>query len=401
MIALAIGSLWLALSVVAGMIVSRRYPQLASVAAVLGLAVVAIFLTITFLDMPYGSGTDEVVYHSQASGVRLSLALTGDVTSQYASLDQGKYGWPTVLGVIYWLAGNTSPYLGVFINANLTFVTLLLAAVAGQRLYPRTTPGPWHALMLVGSPTVLIFGASLLREASAWLAVILSVHAVLCALRRRKAVALGLLLVAEALALWVRTPLAVIIAAAFVAAVFLAAVFRRWGLRVAAVVLVGSFGAGLKVLVPVLAAAGYSPSLLLVARDYLATVSTTGFVARDPFTPLGMVEALVRVGFGPFPWEYAPAGVWLWVLGNHLYWLALVVVVVLALRRGGLDPARVAVVTLCAILLAGIAVGLTNYGIVVRMRGTLVIAVLPLAWGGLSGMRRQTTTQEVACESVS
>ena len=45
-----------------------------------------------------------------------------------------------------------------------------------------------------GSPTVLIFGASLLREASAWLAVIVSVHAVLCALRRRKAVAIGLLL---------------------------------------------------------------------------------------------------------------------------------------------------------------------------------------------------------------
>lgn len=394
MIALAIGSLWLTLSIAAGLVVSRRYPQLASVSAVLGLAVLAIFLTITFLDMPYGSGTDEVVYHSQASGVRLSLVLTGDITSQYASLDQGKYGWPTVLGVIYWLAGNTSPYLGVFINANLTFITLLLAAAAGQRLYPRTSPGPWHTLMLVASPTVLIFGASLLREASAWLAVILSVHALLCALRQRKVVAIGLLLAAVGLAMWVRTPLAVIITAAFAAAVVLAVVFQKWGLKAAIAVLVGSFAVGLKVLVPVLATAGYSPSLLLVARDYLASISTTGFVARDPFTPAGMVEALVRVGFGPLPWEYAPAAVWVWVLGNQLYWLALVVVAVLALRRWGLDPVRIGVVALCTVLLAGIAVGLTNYGIVVRMRGTLVIAVLPLAWGGLSGRFRKPAVEE-------
>ena len=397
MIALATALAWLVLSGTTALLVYRRVPALAPVAAGLAVGLLVVFLTVAFLDLPFGSGTDELVYHAQASGVSRSLFLSGETTSRYVTLDEGKYGWPTVLGVLYWIGGETSPWVGVFVNANITFSALLLAAAAGQRLYPSTRPGPWHVALALASPTVLFFGVSLLRESWAWLSISVGVHALLFLVRKRVAAGVAVLAPACVLAFWVRTPLAVIIAAGAIGAVVVVLGYRRWGVKAAALIVVGAFAVGLQVLVPLLAAAGYSPSLLLIARDYLASVSTTGFVARDPFTPVGMVEALVRVGLGPLPWEYAPAAVWAWVLGNQLYWLGLLALAGTALRRHGLDAARLALVVFCTILLAGIAVGLTNYGIVVRMRGSLIVAALPLAWGALPwGATRETSTEETS-----
>ena len=43
----------------------------------------------------------------------------------------------------------------------------------------------------------------------------------------------------------------------------------------------------------------------------------------------------------------------------------------------------------------GIAIGLTNYGIVVRMRASLVVAVIPLAWGAFAPVRGRLRADEV------
>ena len=392
-IVFATAFVWLGLSLGVAWLVCSRMPLLAPVAGGLAVSLLAVYLAVVFFDVPFGSGTDEVVYHTQASGVGRSLLLTGETASRYVMLDEGKHGWPTVLGVLYWFSGSTSPYVGLFVNANVTFAALLLSAAAGQRIYPASRPGPWHVMLLVASPTVLFLGVSLLRDPLAWLAIALSVHALLVLLRSRAALGAAVLLLACLLAFWLRAPLAVIIVAASVGALMVIPAYRRWGVGGAMITMLAAFLAGLQVLVPLLAAAGYSPSLLLIARDYLATISTTGFIARDPFTPVGMVEALVRVGVGPFPWEYAPAAVWAWVLGNHLYWLAVLALAVLAIRRYGMDLPRMALLAFCTVLLAGIAVGLTNYGIVVRMRGSLIIAALPLAWGALPLVTARTSRE--------
>lgn len=71
---------------------------------------------------------------------------------------------------------------------------------------------------------------------------------------------------------------------------------------------------------------------------------------------------------------------WLWVLANWGYWMVVLVLAVLAVRAGA-NAATVALTTFCLVLLAGLALGLTNYGIVVRMRATLMVAVLPLVFG--------------------
>ena len=401
MIGLAVAACWVAVAGGLTWIVLRRLPALKPVALGVGAVLLLVFLVVTFFDVPLGSGTDEVVYQNQAEAVSRSLALTGDVTSRYAVLDEGKYGWPAALGTMYWLSGTTTPYLGVFVNATVAYMTLLLVAAAGQRLFPMTRPTILHVALLVSAPAVVMFGVSLLREPWAWLAITVGLHALLSAVRDRRAQAAALLLVSCTLAFWVRTPLAVIIAAAVGGALVVAWVYRKVGALGAVAALAGGFVVGLQVLVPLLAAAGYSPQQLLVARDYLAAISTTGFLARDPFTVVGMVEALARVGFGPLPWEYRPLAVWGWVLVNHVQWLAVAALALSALRRRGRDIARVAVLAFCVVLLAGIAVGLTNYGIVVRMRASLVIAVLPLAWGAQAlelGRGKAEHKEEVASQ---
>lgn len=387
MIGVGIAACCLALSGFITRVVLRRIPLLAPVAAGIAACLVLVFLVIVFLDAPLGSGTDEVVYQTQAEAVSRSLSLTGDVTSRYAVLDEGKYGWPAVLGTVYWISGTDSPYLGIFINATVTFVALLLVAAAAQRLFPSVRPNLLHVMLAVSAPAVLMFGVSLMREPWAWLAIAVGMHALISAQRGRRAEAVGLLLLSFTVAFWIRTPLAVILVGAWGGGLFVSWVYRRAGLLGAATALAGCFAVGLQILVPILAAAGYSPQLLLIARDYLASVSTTGFISRDPFTLLGMVEALVRVGLGPLPWEYRPAPVWGWVLLNQVHWLVVAGLAAVAWRRHGSDIARVALLAFCVVLLAGLAIGLTNYGIVVRMRASLIIAVIPLAWGALAPER--------------
>lgn len=384
MIALAVAACWVAIAGGLTRFVLRRLPVLTPVALGIAACLVLGFLVVAFFDNPLGSGTDEVVYQNQAEAVSRSLSLTGDVTSRYAVLDEGKYGWPAVLGTMYWLSGTLTPYLGVFVNATVTYMALLLVATAGQRLFPTVRPTLLHVALLASAPAVLLFGVSLMREPWAWLAIAIGVNALISALRGHRTQAAALLVVSSTVAFWIRTPLAVIIVAGFIGAILVGWVYRRVGTLGAAAALAGCFVVGLQVLVPILAAAGYSPQLLLVARDYLAAISTTGFIARDPFTVVGMAEALVRVGFGPLPWEYRPLPVWGWIMLNHLHWLAVAALAISTWRYRGTDAARVALLAFCVVLLAGIAVGLTNYGIVVRMRASLVIAVLPLAWGALA-----------------
>lgn len=394
MIALGVAACCVAIAGAITRVVLRRLPLLAPVVGGIATCLLLVFLVVTFFDNPLGSGTDELVYQNQAEAVSRSLSLTGDVTSRYAVLDEGKFGWPAVLGTVYWLSGTDTPYLGVFINATVTYVALLLVAAAGQRLFPSVRPNLLHVVLMASAPAVLMFGVSLMREPWAWLAIAVGIHALVSALRARRVEAAALLLVSCTVAFWIRTPLAVIIVGACGGALLVAWVYRKLGLPGAAATLAVCFAIGLKALVPVLAAAGYSPQLLLIARDYLATVSTTGFVSRDPFTMVGMVEALVRVGLGPLPWEYRPAPVWGWVMLNQVHLLVVAALAVMAWRKRGGDVARVALLAFSVVLLAGIAVGLTNYGIVVRMRASLVVAVIPLAWGALTTERGRRETDE-------
>ena len=147
---------------------------------------------------------------------------------------------------------------------------------------------------------------------------------------------------------------------------------------------------GLQALAQVTAAFGYSAEALFATRDYLAVSASTGFAPSDPFTPLGLARALVQVGIGPMPWEYRPSPVWGWVFANWVYWVAIIGLALQGMRRAGVTFTAVALVVFACILLGGLAVALTNYGIVVRMRGPVMIALLPLVCGCLQPLHRRS-----------
>ena len=143
MIGVGVAACWIAVAGILTRLVLRRLPVLAPVALGIAATLVLVFLVIAFFDNPLGSGTDEVVYQGQAEAVSRSLSLTGDVTSRYAVLDEGKYGWPDpCLQDVYWLTGADSPYLGIFLNGTVTYMALLLVAAAGQRLFPTSAAPP-------------------------------------------------------------------------------------------------------------------------------------------------------------------------------------------------------------------------------------------------------------------
>ena len=366
----------------------RRQPSLAGVVPWLATLVIALFLAVAFLDRPFGSGTDEVVYHRQAVSVRLSWILTGGLDADYLRLDGGKTGWPTILGTLYWVTGSLDPYLGVLVNAVVSYLALLLVAAAGNRVWGERQWRQWVGLVLVASPPVLIFGASLLREAWVWLAVAIAVHALLYLCDRRWRPGGLTLVLAVAIAFWIRAPLSAIILGAVLGALLAAWVWQRLDISGAVVAMALMAVLGLQALAQVTAAFGYSAEALFATRDYLAVSASTGFAPSDPFTPLGLARALVQVGIGPMPWEYRPSPVWGWVFVNWVYWVVVIGLVLRAMRRAGVTFAAVALVVFACILLAGLAVALTNYGIVVRMRGTVLIALLPLVWGCLQPLRR-------------
>lgn len=376
--------------IVAGLLTSallRRFDGLRVVVPWLVAVPTACVLVVALLDRPFGSGTDEVVYQRQARSIWTSLILTGRLDGDYVVVDQGKSGWPTMLGVLYRLTGDDNPYLGIVVNAVVAYVALLLVAAAGCRLWPGRTPGPWAGPVLTLSPTVLVFSASLLRETWVWLAVAVAVHGVISLTGHRRLVGAAVVMAGALLAYWVRAPMAAIIVGAVAAAVVVAWTWRRFGGLGGLTVFVALGLAGQRALVVALAYLGLTPDALLATRDYLAVSASTGFPPADPFTVPGLLQAVVRVGLGPLPWELRPSFVWVWILANWAFWILVLVLAAKALLRTPVTVGKVALMTFAFVLLVGLAISLTNYGIVVRMRAVVLVAVLPLAWGALTSPR--------------
>ena len=375
LLALVVGPTWA---------LCRRFPELRGLVPWLLTALVAATILVVLLNRPYGSGTDELVYQRQARSVWASLLLTGRVDSETVILDQGKWGWPTVLGVAYRVVGTDNPYVGIAINVVIAYLALLLAAAAGCRVWGTRRWTWWMGAPFVLSPTVLLFSPSLSRETWVWLSVAIAMHGLIYLVEGRRLLGLAVLMSGCLIVYWIRTPMAAILLGAAVGAVVLAWIWRRWGTWPTVVSLVVMAVVGQRLIVVALTAIGLTPEALFIARDYLAESATTGFAPSDPLTPLGLAMSLLRVGVGPFPWELRPAPVWGWVLVNWAFWIAVVVAAVVALRRAGLTATRLALLVFAGVILVGLALSLTNYGIVVRMRATVVIALLPLVWGLLA-----------------
>src|SRR4051794_26710014 len=106
---LALGALLFGVVAATTWLTCRRYPVVRGLVPWLLTVLAAASIVVGLLNRPLGSGTDETVYQRQADSVWFSLVLTGRVNSDTVVLDEGKWGWPTMLGLAYRFVGGDSP----------------------------------------------------------------------------------------------------------------------------------------------------------------------------------------------------------------------------------------------------------------------------------------------------
>jgi hypothetical protein len=329
---------------------------------------------------PFFLATDGPRYDAQA--VDIARQLAGGRSG--IDINQGKVGWPTMLGTVYAVLGRV-PLAGILISCTVVALTAAVTGKAAVAAWGRCPTLPLVAIFCL-SPSFLLLGPSLMREPLCWFGTAL---ATLAAIRRIRAARgwIAPLLLGALVLFWVRTLLGVLVVGGLLLGYVLVALKRRYGWTVSAIAS-GAVSAAMLLLVgPVLALAGQDLLSVAEGRGYLAESATTGF-GSVPSTSGGVtgllqagVQSLPRVLLGPFPWEVGLAAVWLWIIANSLVWWATIVLIWRAGRRAAWDDVVLTAVVAGLVVLMGMAVVLTNYGIVVRLRSDVVVLLVPVVLG--------------------
>jgi hypothetical protein len=167
-----------------------------------------------------------------------------------------------------------------------------------------------------------------------------------------------------------------------IACIYVICLVRKHWLTLA-LAIVATAMAALYLLQPLLNALGQSAEYLQANRQFISVDATTGFASAPLGSgPLGLITSAVqmvpRIVLGPFPWEVGFSAVWLWVIANDVIWIVALVIMIRRTRL--LSERRVIAVLIIAgaIVLTGMALTLTNYGIVIRMRGIPYVMILPI-----------------------
>ena len=343
----------------------------------IGLVFVGCVITLRF--GPFFLATDGPVYDQQAFG--FAESLRGNSVSK--ALDSGKEGWPILLGFIYYLLGRVT-FVGILVNCLATALSAVFVARTAQLLRGSFSPRALYTWFFC-TPLLLLLGPSLLREAACWLGISMLCYSTIAIARGR----LGAIWPAVSgafILITVRTSLAaLVLGALLVSWLAITLIGRKRYLAVALMAVVGiAFASsGLNVL---LAQLGFTAESIQTNRVYISVDATTGFAVDSLQTGVvgflsTAVQVVPRLLFGPFPWELGFAPVWIWVLLNTLVWLVLLFLAIRNLSHLEHKYFGLILVVASGLVLLAMSVTLTNYGIVVRMRGAAMIMLLPLVLG--------------------
>jgi hypothetical protein len=334
--------------------------------------------------------TDAIVYDRDASAI--ADFLRGD--GRFPKMLPGHAAWPILLGGIYYAFGD-HPLLGLVLNSGIVGVAVVFVSRAAVEFSGAVSARLTVAAILL-MPLALLYGPSLMREAISWLGIaMLGCGAALTVTRLRAG---PVILAAGGLvSISIRPTLGLFVTLAAVGTAVAVRLLMRRRFALLAVVVVGS-ALGAYFLGPsVITVLEFSPEYVEDNRDDLALaatgfdVPTTGLTGSIGLTLTGLLT-LPRAVLGPLPSEVGPEPVWLWVIANTLYWFALLVLVIVR-YRGRPEVGAVLLLT-TGMALVGIAITLTNYGIVVRMRGMPMFLMLPLVLAPLRAPLLRPVTGE-------
>lgn len=327
-----------------------------------------------------GLSHDSRSYHEEAHSAL--IAYQHGSTHASNSLFIGKEGWPILLKYVYRIVG-PEPFAGLIINAvALTLVSVIVYKTS--KLLRLSDNGASVAAMSALLPQFTLWSGLLLREAIIWFAVSLIGYFATRAVTRtgNGAFSIASLALSVALLFTFRASLAVV----FGFALMLSVVFAK------TVPIYSKLGASALALasLPIVFAYLDESSLLDSGRIDMSrselSAATTGFTTGSGGDLISQLvsfpEGLVRVLVGPFPWEVINLGPIAGV--EWLCWIVLIVPVAWATRR--LPPGGKVLVVLGLASLIALAISISNYGTLARLRIMTIVMLLPLvgvAWDAL------------------
>ncbi len=333
-------------------------------------------------------GPDAQGYHADASAIAMHWRGDGPLPA----LPPGKEGYAYLLALVY-VVGSPSWEAGLVINASLAAALVAVLVRVTAELTDRQAAERVAPLVTL-LPGLVIWPAQLLREAGIFLLLALSQWGGVRLFRRINPLRLAALGLALSILLTFRAPVAVAMGAGLVVGLMLVRGAKGAGAgaggAVAAAVLVAALGIGASGL-------QWSRALSLerlndVRRDSAQSASS-GFAPEEDISSTRRALSYLPIGlpaflFGPPPWQVRGARQ-LPAVADALVWWALLPSLARGLRSAWRRRARevliVVVPALC--VAAGLALGIANFGTVVRQRNQVLVLLLPIIAVGLAERR--------------
>lgn len=360
-------------------------------------------LVITNSSLSLYLGGDAFTYHRGAIGI---LRHWDNGFPMPQNLPNGKEGFYYVLAILYRTFG-VSTTTGLVFNATLSALLVPLLVDSTRRLF-----GPDSALrvppMAVLLPGIFIWSTQLLKEACVLFLVTLAVNCALRMTERLTPGALSVLTASLAALMTFRAQVGFVVAAGMLIGLtlgrrrLLGGVGTGIGAMALVAILMGSVGLGYAGLQVALDTDLKQADVVRLDSARSANsgfaedvrVSTTADAVR--FLPRGLTTLLL----GPFPWQLVGVRQ-LPAVFDVLAWWCLIPFLWRGFRAGWTLVGRRMLVLLlpAACASAVVALGVGNYGTIVRERTQIVVILLPLIAYGLA-LRRTSTESTRPVDAV-
>ncbi len=312
-----------------------------------------------------------------------------------AEVGEGKEAFPLMLGAVYFVVGH-APGIGLAMNwvSHGLLVTSLASLADRFDLPVRQTA--WAVALF---PPALFWSAFLLRESITWLLMAAFLYALAGLARKVAKRDVAIMVVSLAALLWFRGTAAIILAGVGMTVLVLTAKRRtllpRFGLAALALLVLSPRLAGLL--------AGYTSVDDIEAKRSDLTNAGTAFGSdgSDAATAEGgvatsLVDSVLRVAFGPYPWEWADLGGPFAL--DAVLWLTILGLAVLGWWRSS-NRLELLLIILPALALSG-ALMLTsgNYGTMQRLRVQTSVLLIPVATAGWTALSARVRTRRTSVE---
>lgn len=315
--------------------------------------------------------------------------------------------WPLIIGALATIGFGSATHL-VLLNSSFVGLSALLITKAANLIHGGGTSPLLPTVLLVSSPSILIWGGSLYRESFFWAGISCLVVGIAQLAKLRVGLFIGWTFAGTAVTILFRPEFGLLVSYWSVVA-GIAVAIAHWGALQRGSKLAVSITAGVSLIMfPWLyrlttynrASLEDVSGRVATTRRYLSREGVNSAFGKPsdainaPETGQAIFDFLasaVTAFAGPPPWSidstFSLSS--LWFLGT-LHWLLLLALALLSLRRRSQDvsgPLALGLMSMAAFVMLIVSVTLTNYGIVARLRVPAELMLIPLAHSFLAGPR--------------